>query len=55
MSLEIPAISLAAMPGRRNQILEFAKESEERGFSGIFMNTVLLNFPFRLQDLAILD
>ena len=37
MSLEIPAISLAAMPGRRHQILEFAKESEERGFAGIFM------------------
>ena len=37
MSLEIPAISLAAMPGRRHQILELAKESEERGFAGIFM------------------
>ena len=37
MQLEIPAISLSALPGRRHQIIEFAKESEERGFSGIFM------------------
>jgi alkanesulfonate monooxygenase SsuD/methylene tetrahydromethanopterin reductase-like flavin-dependent oxidoreductase (luciferase family) len=37
MQLEMPAISLSALPERRHQIIEFAKESEERGFSGIYM------------------
>jgi alkanesulfonate monooxygenase SsuD/methylene tetrahydromethanopterin reductase-like flavin-dependent oxidoreductase (luciferase family) len=31
-----PAISLAAMPGRRQATLEVAKEIERRGFSGIY-------------------
>ena len=31
-----PAISLAAMPGRRHATLEVAKEIERRGFSGIY-------------------
>ena len=35
MVIEMPAISLSALPGRRHKIIEFAKESEERGFSGI--------------------
>ena len=37
MQLKMPAISLAALPGRRSHIIELAKESEERGFSGIFL------------------
>ena len=37
MVIEMPAISLSALPGRRHKIIEFAKESEERGFSGIYM------------------
>ena len=31
-----PAVSLAAMPGRRLATLEIAKEIEQRGFSGIY-------------------
>ena len=37
MPIEMPAISLAAVPSRRHRIIEFAKEAEERGFSGIYM------------------
>lgn len=32
----MPALSLAAVPGRRAQTLELAKEIEHRGFSGIY-------------------
>jgi len=37
MALEMPAISLAAVPGRRHQIIEFAREAEQRGFAGVYM------------------
>ena len=37
MIQNMPAISLAALPGRRNKIIEFAKEAERRGFSGIYL------------------
>ena len=37
MNLEMPAISLSALPGRRKKIIEFAKEAERRGFSGIYL------------------
>ena len=37
MTLEMPAISLTALPGRRNKIIEIAKESEERVFAGIYL------------------
>ena len=37
MPIEMPAISLAAVPGRRHKILEFAQEAEARGFAGIYM------------------
>jgi alkanesulfonate monooxygenase SsuD/methylene tetrahydromethanopterin reductase-like flavin-dependent oxidoreductase (luciferase family) len=33
----LPAISLVAVPGRRRQTLEIAREVERRGFSGIYM------------------
>jgi alkanesulfonate monooxygenase SsuD/methylene tetrahydromethanopterin reductase-like flavin-dependent oxidoreductase (luciferase family) len=33
----MPAISLVAVPGRRIQTLEIAREIERRGFSGIYM------------------
>jgi alkanesulfonate monooxygenase SsuD/methylene tetrahydromethanopterin reductase-like flavin-dependent oxidoreductase (luciferase family) len=33
----LPAISLVAVPGRRRQTLEIAREIERRGFSGIYM------------------
>ena len=32
----LPALSLAAMPGRRNITLDLAVEIEKRGFSGIY-------------------
>lgn len=33
---QLPALSLAALPGRRHKIIEIAKETEQRGFPGIF-------------------
>ncbi len=33
---QLPAVSLAAVPGRRKRTLELAREIEERGFSGIY-------------------
>lgn len=33
---ELPALSLAAVPGRRRQIVDVAAEIERRGFSGIY-------------------
>ncbi len=33
---QLPAISLAAVPGRRHKILEIAQEVEQRGFPGIY-------------------
>jgi alkanesulfonate monooxygenase SsuD/methylene tetrahydromethanopterin reductase-like flavin-dependent oxidoreductase (luciferase family) len=33
----LPAISLVAVPGRRRQTLDIAREIERRGFSGIYM------------------
>lgn len=35
----MPAIGLAASPGRRLQIIDLAKEAERRGFSGIYCAT----------------
>ena len=32
----MPALSLAAVPGRRRRTLDLAREIEDRGFSGIF-------------------
>ncbi len=36
MTARMPAVSLAAVPGRRAQTLELAQEIERRGFSGIY-------------------
>ncbi len=36
MSEKMPALSLAAVPGRRRTTLELAAEIERRGFSGIY-------------------
>jgi alkanesulfonate monooxygenase SsuD/methylene tetrahydromethanopterin reductase-like flavin-dependent oxidoreductase (luciferase family) len=33
---ELPAISLAAVPGRRRQIIDVAAEADRRGFAGIY-------------------
>lgn len=37
MPIQMPAISLAAVPTRRHRIIEFAQEAENRGFAGIYM------------------
>ncbi|MBO0736720.1 MAG: LLM class flavin-dependent oxidoreductase [Alphaproteobacteria bacterium] len=37
MSEPLPAISLVAVPGRRNYTLDIAREMDRRGFSGIFV------------------
>ncbi len=36
MPTQMPAMSLAAVPGRRNTIIELAQEVERRGFAGIY-------------------
>ncbi len=36
MSIPLPALSLAAVPGRRQATLELAKEIEDRGYAGIY-------------------
>ncbi|MBK6656872.1 MAG: LLM class flavin-dependent oxidoreductase [Proteobacteria bacterium] len=36
MSLAKPALSLAAVPGRRQRTLELAREIEQRGYAGIY-------------------
>jgi alkanesulfonate monooxygenase SsuD/methylene tetrahydromethanopterin reductase-like flavin-dependent oxidoreductase (luciferase family) len=36
MSTRLPAVSLAAVPGRRKAMIEVAREVERRGFPGIF-------------------
>ena len=33
---QLPAVSLAAVPGRRLRTIELAQEIERRGFPGIF-------------------
>ena len=37
MAEPLPAISLVAVPGRRRQTLDIARDIERRGFSGIYM------------------
>ena len=36
MAIRMPALSLAAVPGRRSRTVELATEIEQRGFSGIY-------------------
>ena len=40
MSTPLPAVSLAAVPGRRRAMLELAVEIERRGFAGIYCPSV---------------
>jgi alkanesulfonate monooxygenase SsuD/methylene tetrahydromethanopterin reductase-like flavin-dependent oxidoreductase (luciferase family) len=37
MTMPMPAISLAAVPGRRRAMIEFAQQAEQRGFAGIYL------------------
>jgi alkanesulfonate monooxygenase SsuD/methylene tetrahydromethanopterin reductase-like flavin-dependent oxidoreductase (luciferase family) len=43
MPQNLPAISLVAVPGRRQATLELAQEIERRGFSGIFVPSMFGN------------
>src|SRR6201989_3081202 len=42
-SQSLPAISLVAVPGRRRQTLDFAREIERRGFAGIYIPSRFAN------------
>jgi alkanesulfonate monooxygenase SsuD/methylene tetrahydromethanopterin reductase-like flavin-dependent oxidoreductase (luciferase family) len=44
MPLQLPAVSLVAVPGRRRLTLELARETERRGFSGIYAPSRYANF-----------
>jgi alkanesulfonate monooxygenase SsuD/methylene tetrahydromethanopterin reductase-like flavin-dependent oxidoreductase (luciferase family) len=39
----LPAISLVAVPGRRRQTLDVAREAERRGFAGIYVPSIFGN------------
>ena len=39
----MPALALVAVPGRRRQTLEVAREAERRGFSGIYVSSQFAN------------
>lgn len=41
-----PAISIAALPGRRSRMIEYAKEAEARGFAGVFVTSMSACLPF---------
>src|ERR1700722_11229727 len=43
MSEPRPALSLVAVPGRRQQTLELAREIERRGFAGIYVPSIFSN------------
>jgi alkanesulfonate monooxygenase SsuD/methylene tetrahydromethanopterin reductase-like flavin-dependent oxidoreductase (luciferase family) len=43
MSEPLPALSLVAVPGRRNLTLEVAREAERRGFTGLYVPSIFGN------------
>src|SRR5579872_5950839 len=43
MSEPLPAISLVAVPGRRQQTLDLALEIERRGFAGLYVPSIFSN------------
>jgi len=43
MPRQLPAVSLVAVPGRRQATLELAREIERRGFAGIYAPSVFAN------------
>ncbi|MFZ2007341.1 MAG: LLM class flavin-dependent oxidoreductase [Stellaceae bacterium] len=43
MAVPLPAISLVAVPGRRQQTLDLACEIERRGFAGIYVPSIFSN------------
>jgi alkanesulfonate monooxygenase SsuD/methylene tetrahydromethanopterin reductase-like flavin-dependent oxidoreductase (luciferase family) len=43
MTEPLPALSLVAVPGRRQQTLDLAREIERRGFAGIYVPSIFAN------------
>jgi alkanesulfonate monooxygenase SsuD/methylene tetrahydromethanopterin reductase-like flavin-dependent oxidoreductase (luciferase family) len=43
MPQSLPALSLVAVPGRRQQTLEVAREAERRGFAGLYVPSIFGN------------
>src|SRR5580700_11348709 len=43
MADTLPALSLVAVPGRRQQTLDLAREAERRGFAGIYVPSIFSN------------
>ena len=41
--VKMPALSLAAVPGRRKATLDLAREIERRGFTGIYCPSTVAN------------
>jgi alkanesulfonate monooxygenase SsuD/methylene tetrahydromethanopterin reductase-like flavin-dependent oxidoreductase (luciferase family) len=46
MPAQMPAISLVAVPGRRKQTLEAAREIDRRGYAGIYVPSIFSNMAF---------
>ncbi len=46
MTDRMPALAIAALPGRRMRMIEFAKEVEQRGYFGVFVTSVSACLPF---------
>ena len=46
MPAQMPAISLVAVPGRRTQTLEAAREIDRRGYAGIYVPSIFSNMAF---------
>ncbi|MDF1719607.1 MAG: LLM class flavin-dependent oxidoreductase [Minwuia sp.] len=44
--MQKPALAIAALPGRRHRMIEFAKEAESREFAGVFVTSVSACLPF---------
>jgi len=44
MAMQMPAVSLVAVPGRRRLTLDLAREIERRGFAGIYAPSRFANF-----------
>lgn len=46
MTQKRPGIAIAALPGRRHRMIEWAKEVEGRDFAGVFVTSVSACLPF---------
>lgn len=46
MTQKKPGLAIAALPGRRHRMIEWAKEAEGRDFAGVFVTSVSACLPF---------